>query len=162
MAKEPVKATTGDEDTAVEHPVVPARAEELTGDSVEQVQRAASQERAQAEINAEARERVRAEQERQEEIQRDTEIVADDPRWNAAEVEEGAAVKLRYLGTSDTLTIKGVGPDGSDVVAIAGGEPISVSREQADYMMKYLVHDRFEEVTDQPAEAEAADNGQEN
>lgn len=110
--------------------------------------RAAAQEQAQAAITASEQERLAAERAAAEEEQRRTEHKA---AINAPAT-DGPSVQLRYLGTSDRFVVRGAGADGADLVAEAGGDPITVSAEQAEWYTTHLTHDRFEIVNPTPQE----------
>lgn len=147
----PSKSTSGDQDLAVSEPNVPTSATDLLN-TEDDAARSEAQDRAQAQIAEVERRKVAEAQAAAEAEQRETEHVltpSSGPAQSTADGESGG-VKLRYLGTSDVFTIRGAAADGSDIVAVAGGDPITVSQEQADWYRTRLVHDRFEVVEDEP------------
>ena len=150
--RSPSKSTSGDQDTAANQPNVPAQPTDLLGD----VDVTGAQDRAKAQIEADRRAELAAAREAAAAEQRATEFVTDPRSGPAKSADAGdSGVSIRYLGTSDSFIVRGAGPEGEDVVAYAGGEPINVSQEQLDWYRANLVHDRFEVIEETTTDQES-------
>ena len=130
----------------------PANAAALGADPAA-IEAQAAQERARLEIEAESQ-RVLAEANAEaQRIVEDARKAADKLRAESGLIPtresenrkvDNGTIKLRYIGTSDRFYI-GADEDGRAVFADAGGEPVFVTKELRDKLLR-LPRDRFEEV----------------